>query len=82
MTDGELERLRAERDALLQHDVTTWLDRVRAEGSSYREFESSISYRITAPIRWGGIFVRRVRSDGLGDAVALALAALRKRLRR
>jgi hypothetical protein len=82
MTAGELERLRAERDALLERDVTTWLDRVRTEGSTYREFESSISYRITAPIRWAGIFTRKVRSDGLGDALGLAAAALRKRLRR
>jgi hypothetical protein len=79
MTAGELERLRAERDALLEHDVSVWLDRVRAEGSSVREFESSISYRITAPIRWGGIFVRKVRNDGLGDAVGLAVAAVKKR---
>ena len=79
MTAGELERLRAERDALLEHDVVTWLDRVRAEGSSYREFESSISYRVTAPIRWAGIFVRTVRSDGLGDAVGLVVASVKRR---
>ena len=79
MTSGELERLRAERDALLEHDVAIWLDRVRTEGPSYREFESSISYRITAPVRWAGIFVRKVRSDGLRDALGLAFAAVKKR---
>ncbi len=79
MSAGELEQLRAERDALLEHDVATWLDRVRTEGSSYRQFESSISYRVTAPIRWSGIFVRKVRSDGLGDAMGLAVAAVKKR---
>lgn len=79
MTSGELERLRAERDALLEHDVSTWLDRVRTEGAGYRDFENSISYRITTPIRWAGIFVRKVRSDGLGDALGLAFAAVKKR---
>ena len=79
MTAGELERLRAERDALLEHDVSIWLDRLRTEGLSYREFESSISYRITAPIRWTGDFVRKVRSDGLGDAMRLALSVVKKR---
>ena len=79
MTAGELERLRAERDALLEHDVSVWLDRLREEGSSIRDFESSISYRVTAPIRWSGILVRKVRSDGLGEAVGLAVAAVKKR---
>jgi hypothetical protein len=79
MTAGELEQLRAERDALLEHDVATWLDRMRSEGSSYREFESSISYRITAPIRWAGILVRTVRSDGLREAAGLTIAAVKKR---
>jgi hypothetical protein len=82
MTAGELERLRAERDALLEHDVATWLDRVRTEGLSYRQFESSISYRVTAPIRWAGILVRTVRSDGLGHAVGLTVAAVKKRVGR
>ena len=82
MTAGELERLRAERDALLEHDVAIWLDRVRAEGSQYRQFESSVSYRVTAPIRWAGILVRSVRTDGLGDTVGLAVAAVKKRARR
>ena len=82
MTAGELERLRAERDALLEHDVATWLERVRSEGSSYRQFESSISYRITAPIRWAGILVRSVRRDGVGETVGLAVAAVKKRARR
>ena len=82
MTGAELELLRAERDALLEHDVDTLLDRVRSEGGASRQFESSISYRVTAPIRWTGIFVRKVRSDGLGDAVGLAVAALKRRTRR
>ena len=82
MTAGELERLRAERDALLEHDVAIWLDRVRSEGSSYRQFETSTSYRITAPIRWAGILVRTVRSDGIGEAFGLAIAAVKKRTRR
>ena len=82
MTSGELERLRAERDALLEHDVSVWLDRVRNEGSPLRGFESSISYRVTAPLRWGGILVRKVRSDGLGDAVALVVSSVKKRVRR
>lgn len=82
MTAGELQQLRAERDALLQHDVDRWLDRLRTEGATYRAFESSISYRVTAPIRWSGIFVRKARSDGLGDAVGLAFAAVRKRVSR
>ena len=79
MTAGELERLRAERDALLEHDVATWLDRVRTEGSSYRQFESSLSYRVTAPIRWAGILVRSARRDGVGETVGLAIAAVKKR---
>lgn len=82
MTAGEVERLRAERDALLEQDVDTWLDRMRNEGLSYRQFQSSISYRITAPIRLAGMFVRKVRSDGIGEAIGLAVAAVKKRTTR
>jgi hypothetical protein len=82
MSASELEHLRAERDALLEHDVDRWLDRLRTEGSSYRAFEASISYRVTAPIRLTGAFLRRVRSDGVRDALGLAVATVRKRASR
>jgi hypothetical protein len=42
-------------------------------------FESSISYRVTAPIRWAGAFVRVTRSDGVGNALGLAWSAVKKR---
>ena len=82
MTGDEVARLRAERDALLEHDVDRWLDRVRDEASAYRQFENSLSYRVTAPLRLAGAFVRRTRSDGLGDALGLAVTTIKNRVRR
>ncbi len=57
----------------------TWLDRMRNEGLSYRQFESSISYRSPRRSGWRGMFVRKVRSDGTRRSVGLAVAAVKKR---
>lgn len=77
----DLDTLRGERDALLNNDVERWLTRTLSEAATYSDFENSISYRITQPIRWGGIFVRKVRSDGLGEAVALGVSSVQRRIK-
>ena len=79
MTD-EIETLRAERDALLERDVQAWLVWARDEAPAYRQFETSISWRVTKPIRWVGTFVRKVRSDGFASAVGLAFAVVKQRI--
>jgi hypothetical protein len=76
----DLIALRAERDALLEQDVTAWLVWAKDEAPSYRKFETSLSWRITKPVRWAGMFSRKVKSDGLGEALALSLAFVKKRI--
>jgi hypothetical protein len=78
----DIETLRAERDALLERDVQAWLVWARDEAPAYRQFETSISWRITKPIRWAGTFVRKVRSDGFGAAVGLAFTVVSQRVSR
>lgn len=80
--DDELARVRAERDALLEHDVETWLADVKANAVGMRAFESSLSWRVTKPLRAAGAFARLTRSDGLGTAVSTAAGVVRKRVQR
>jgi hypothetical protein len=79
--DEDLDRIRAERDALLEHDVETWLAHVRTDATSMRDFEQSLSYRVTKPLRWAGTFVRATKSEGLGGALAMSRRVVANRLR-
>ena len=79
---GDLLSVIAERDALLQNDVDTWLTQVKQQSASYLDFEKSISWQATKPVRWAGAFVRKARSDGLADAVGYAMAVVRSRIAR
>lgn len=81
MTD-DIETLRAERDALIERDVHAWLVWARDEAPAYRQFETSLSWRVTKPIRWAGTFVRKVRSDGFVAAVGTAFTVVKQRISR
>ena len=78
--EQDLSTLQKERDALLDKDVDTWLDWVKTEAHGYRQFENSISWRVTKPIRWGGDFIRKVRSKGLVVAVGTAFDRVKARV--
>lgn len=78
--EQDLSTLQKERDALLQKDVDTWLEWVKTEAHGYRQFENSISWRVTKPIRWGGDFIRKVQSKGLGVAVGTAVDRVKARV--
>lgn len=77
----ELETLRDERDALVQNDVSAWLELVRTQSTSRRDYRNSLSWRITKPIRLAGLFSRKVRESGLRSALSLASASVTKRVR-
>lgn len=70
--DQDFVKLQQERDALLEKDVDSWLDWVKTEAHGYRQFENSISWRVTKPIRWGGDFLRKARNEGVGTAIGAA----------
>lgn len=78
--DQDLSTLQKERDALLEKDVDTWLEWVKTEAHGYRQFENSISWRVTKPIRWGGDFIRKARSEGVGVAVGTAFDRVKSRV--
>ncbi|MGV8881087.1 MAG: hypothetical protein ACOH19_02940 [Rhodoglobus sp.] len=78
--EQDLSTLQKERDALLEKDVDTWLDWVKTEAHGYRQFENSISWRVTKPIRWGGDFIRKARSEGVGVATGTAISRVTSRI--
>lgn len=85
MTDlphDETARLREERDSLLQKDVDTWLNWVRDEAFGYRQFEDSLSFKVTKPLRWGGDFLRLVRNEGVGEALGAVANRVKHRVTR
>ncbi len=46
-----------------------------------RDFERSVSYRVTKPIRWASTFVRAARSEGVGGALSMTRRLVVGRLR-
>ena len=78
--DQDISALQKERDSLLEKDVDAWLDWAKTEAHGYRQFENSISWRVTKPIRWGGDFLRKARNEGVGTAVSAATARVKSKV--
>ena len=70
--------LRAERDALLNDDVNAWLARI-SRGTSVEDYQNSLSWRVTKPLRLARNLQLRVRRDGLVSAMSQATAAAQRR---
>ena len=76
-----LAQVEAERDALLNSDVAEWLEAVGQRGASVLDFQNSVSWRITRPLRLVRSYQLRASRDGWGSATAQAALLMRKRLR-
>lgn len=79
-SQSELSIVRAERDALLNHDVDVWLETVIERSVSVADFQRSLSWRITKPLRLLRGYQIRVTRDGFLSTNAQAFDLLRKRL--
>mgnify|MGYP001427364305 CR=1 FL=1 len=79
---AELEGLRRDYDELLNRDVATWLEQLRAEPGFVRDYERTLSWRITRPLRLARAFQVRLREDGVGPAVGQAVTVLKRSARR
>ena len=78
--DSEADRLRAEVDLLLNNDVAAWLKVVRAKSAVASDYENSLSWRITRPLRLARSFQVKVREDGVRSAVGQAATRVRQKL--
>lgn len=73
--------LRARIDQLLNDPLDSWVENMYVGGSA-AEFESTISWRITKPLRAVRTFQMRVSQLGFGTAVAHSMRYARRRLGR
>lgn len=77
------ERLReveAQRDELLANDVAVWLDRMQHTAIPLRNYQSSLSWRVTAPLRAVRTFQLSAGRIGFGATVSLTWGYLRRRV--
>ena len=77
---SELAAVRAERDALLDQDVTTWLEEAVGRSASIADFQNSLSWRVTKPLRLFRSYQLRVARDGFISANAQAASVVRARV--
>ena len=66
----------AERDEILKSHFGRWLDAIRIEADAY-DYQRTLSWRITQPIRYVEAFFVRARHDGFGPAFSAVGAWLR-----
>jgi len=76
---AEARRLRNELDTLRNGAIDRWLTTALEEGRRVRDFESSLSWRVTRPLRLAGVGVRSVRTVGLVPTLRLVVSRLRSR---
>lgn len=81
-SDSRLAAAEAERDALLENDVRSWLAVALKQSALQADYQNSLSWRITQPLRLVRSYQLRLRQDGFASANAQAVAVLKKRLRR
>ena len=79
--DQDVISIRAERDALLNADVESWLNRI-AKVASAEEYQNSLSWRVTRPLRLARTFQLRAKRDGLPSAVSQAAVVVKQRIAR
>lgn len=79
--DESAAELRTRLDALLNDPLDAWVENMHFGGSA-AEFEKTLSWRITKPLRAARTFQIRVGQLGLAGAVAHSGRFLRRRLAR
>lgn len=75
----ERDALQRRLDALLNHEVSEWLDLERTLGGHSGDYESTLSWRVTKPLRLVRMFQFAARDNGLGAALRLALTFIARR---
>lgn len=77
------ERLReveAQRDELLANDVAVWLDRMQHTAIPLGNYQATLSWRVTAPLRALRTFQLSVRRVGFGATISLSWRYLTRRV--
>ncbi len=76
---AERDALRADVDAMLTHDVSEWLEMQRGLRVGFADYESTVSWRVTKPLRLIRTFQYAAKEHGLSSALRLAGAVLTRR---
>lgn len=79
--ETENARLRAELDALLNQELTEWVRKAHHDAGQLRDFEQSLSWRVTKPLRQIRRIQVGVREVGLRSAFRTGMQRLRSRAR-
>ncbi|NQX11128.1 hypothetical protein HQQ80_05780 [Microbacteriaceae bacterium VKM Ac-2855] len=79
--DARVAELQARLDTLLNDPLDSWVENMYVGGSA-AEFESTVSWRITKPLRAVRTFQMRVSQLGLGTAIAHSARYAKRRLGR
>lgn len=78
--EREIARLRAQVDLLLNDPFDEWVERIQVGGVTASGFESTLSWRVTKPLRLVRTFQLRVQQLGLLGAVQHTARYAKRRL--
>jgi hypothetical protein len=80
--ENEIQRLQAANDALMNESLNTWLAVVGDESRTLAEVYSTLSWRITRPLRLVRQVQRKVADVGAAETTSLVTARVKQRLGR
>lgn len=69
---AERDSLREQLDAMLNHEVSAWLGMERTQGAGIGDYQGTISWRVTKPLRLVRRFQYSARDIGFAETVRLA----------
>jgi len=78
--EAEIERLRRSNDALMNQSLNTWLVVVSDEARALSQVYSTVSWRITRPLRVARTVQTKVREVGVTETAAVVAATVKRRL--
>lgn len=78
--NARLREVEAQRDELLANDVVVWLDRMQHTAVPLGNYQSTLSWRVTAPLRALRTFQLSVGRIGFGATVSLTWGYLMRRV--
>jgi hypothetical protein len=76
--EAEIARLRRVNDALMNESLNTWLTVVGDEARALAEVYSTVSWRVTRPLRLARQVQRKAAEIGVSETASVVVARLRR----